>query len=1172
MRNRPAAAAAGLLLFSFCLSAQSIFVLPNPSGQNVTGLSVPALSAIGLNSGIFSAPNAFQVTQSAGGTKFYVVSNTGTNTVTVVSSLLSNVLSSFSFFNGASVAALTPNGNQFLVGSGNTLQVINTQNDNLPAPGGIVLGNVSSSAVDLAVSLDSSRAFVLLNTGAGLSLVTVNLQSLTVINTTAIPGLASAVSVGPNGLVYVGTTNLLLEFDPATLAVRNQIALNGIPGKLYFTPDGKFGLAINQTPVTGTIVLVFDLNAKTLSTAVPSTSPVLTPIVTSNVGGSKLFPIGFTRVLFYSASAQTLYDITLNPSPNAPSIVPFAATASGSVGAVAISNDLPAASNGVTNYLFYVSGNTLSEFNLKANSGAGQTTFTGSAGGLSVTSPAHTSGTPVAILAYGDQQSVPPGGTSAPLVVRVLDTQGNPLGGVSVTFSTSAAGVTLQTPSTTTNNDGLAFTTASVSSAAGSVTVSFSVSGALGGSFTLNVGSGGGVVGGLAIVSGQGSLIREQTITSADNATMTAKLTDANGSPISGATITFTVMAGTGALQCTATAIFCVPSATSLTVTTDSNGMVQADYLAPAVNSFPGIEAATITASTSGGSSVTFFVTAFSAARQPSQVILTPQSDATISGNAGQTVKGAIQVQIVGGAGQALSNVALRILNPPDPTVSPSATCAGTFALSNALGVASCDLALGGRVGSVQIAAELGYLYDYGPFNVTIGPGAPAKVNILQGNNQSGKPGQTLPQALLVQVTDAFNNVLAGTPVTWTVLTAGAVTLSQTSAATDSTGKASTLATIGNFSGTAQVQVSAGSATAIFSITVSVAINGLQIVSGNGQTATVGTQFASALVVKVTTAQGPVPNFPVTFAIASGSGTLSNAKATTDANGNASTFATAGNVAGSLGITASITGFSVTFNLTVSPPGPTNVIFLNAASLQGVNPPVNSVVAAGEIVTMQGAGLAPGVVGVVTANSLVGAQPYTIAGVSVKFNNIPAPMFSVSNVNGVQQVTVQVPFELVGSSSATVNITTPGGGSGTFNVTVQAFAPGVFETTLSGVAHQVVAIRPDGSFASPDNPAHLGETIIIFVTGFGQTVPPLVTNGSGVAGQAIAAPIVAGLNGGGVAVVSAQAVVGLVGVYAIAIQIPLDLTPGVQVPVGVIVYDAAGNPYFAQDTFVAISQ
>jgi uncharacterized protein (TIGR03437 family) len=229
-------------------------------------------------------------------------------------------------------------------------------------------------------------------------------------------------------------------------------------------------------------------------------------------------------------------------------------------------------------------------------------------------------------------------------------------------------------------------------------------------------------------------------------------------------------------------------------------------------------------------------------------------------------------------------------------------------------------------------------------------------------------------------------------------------------------------------------------------------------------------------------------------------------------------------------------------------------------------------VAAGEIVTMQGVGLAPGVVGVVTANSLVGAQPYTIAGVSVNFNNIPAPMFSVSNVNGVQQVTVQVPFELAGSSSATVNITTPGGGSGTFNVTVQAFAPGVFETTLSGVAHQVVAIRPDGSFASPDNPAHLGEIIIIFVTGFGQTNPPLVTNGSGVPGQNIAAPIVAGLNGGGVAVVSAQAVVGMVGVYAIAIQIPPDLTPGAQVPVGVIVYDAAGNPYFAQITFVAISQ
>ncbi len=66
-----------------------------------------------------------------------------------------------------------------------------------------------------------------------------------------------------------------------------------------------------------------------------------------------------------------------------------------------------------------------------------------------------------------------------------------------------------------------------------------------------------------------------------------------------------------------------------------------------------------------------------------------------------------------------------------------------------------------------------------------------------------------------------------------------------------------------------------------------------------------------------------------------------------------------------------------------------------------------------------------------TPNSMLGPLPFTLAGDSVKFNNISAPIFSVSNVNGVQQITVQVPFELTGSTSASVTITVAGGGSAT---------------------------------------------------------------------------------------------------------------------------------------------
>ena len=169
-----------------------------------------------------------------------------------------------------------------------------------------------------------------------------------------------------------------------------------------------------------------------------------------------------------------------------------------------------------------------------------------------------------------------------------------------------------------------------------------------------------------------------------------------------------------------------------------------------------------------------------------------------------------------------------------------------------------------------------------------------------------------------------------------------------------------------------------------------------------------------------------------------------------------------------------------------------------------------------------------------------------------------------------EQVTVQVPYEVAGLGSASVVITTPGGGSGTFTVTLQPYSPGIFTTSVFGVQNQVVATRPDGSYVSPSNPAQRGEIITIFVTGAGQTSPVTGTNDAGIANQNIAANIAVGFNNAGTPYISAQSVVGLVGVYAITLQVPADTTAGPTRPVGFIVYDAAGNPYFANSPVIPI--
>jgi uncharacterized protein (TIGR03437 family) len=104
---------------------------------------------------------------------------------------------------------------------------------------------------------------------------------------------------------------------------------------------------------------------------------------------------------------------------------------------------------------------------------------------------------------------------------------------------------------------------------------------------------------------------------------------------------------------------------------------------------------------------------------------------------------------------------------------------------------------------------------------------------------------------------------------------------------------------------------------------------------------------------------------------------------------------------------------------------------------------------------------------------------------------------------------------------------------------------------------------------NPSNPARRGETILIYVTGLGQTTPFTATGNAGVPGQSVAGTLVIGVNNGGVPFTATYAP-GMVGVYVIAIQIPSDTQTGLAQPIGVIAYDAAGNTYFAQGSYIPI--
>jgi uncharacterized protein (TIGR03437 family) len=382
--------------------------------------------------------------------------------------------------------------------------------------------------------------------------------------------------------------------------------------------------------------------------------------------------------------------------------------------------------------------------------------------------------------------------------------------------------------------------------------------------------------------------------------------------------------------------------------------------------------------------------------------------------------------------------------------------------------------------------------------------------------------------------------------VVWTVTPAGAATFNPATSSTNSQGLASTVATlaqsaVGAVTIKAALTGSSSNISTTFTLTANVQLTGLQKVSGDTQTAPAGQAFGSPLVVQVNGSNGqPVANFPVSFSVA-GPATLSGSSATTNSAGRAQITVTAGATAGAVTVTASAGAFNQSFGLTVIPPGPslTTSSFLNGADFQ------QGAISPCSVATIVAPGIASTVQGVVVPGNIVGPLPYTLASVKVSFANSPSPIYNVANVNGRQQVTVQVPCDVTpgNSVSVTVNVS---GGNGTISIPVLPAAPGVFQTTMSDGVNRVVAVRPDGSFVSVENPARRGEIIRAYVTGLGPVSPPVATNSQSIPGTDanVVGQVIVGVANAGTRLVSAKVATNLIGVYEVAFQVPSDSPAG----------------------------
>ena len=1163
-----------LCAFVFVLSAvllqaqPNLFVLP---GAGSSGTVSEAFS-----SGTATVNNPVPITNfrtfTAGAGSFALIPNlSGSNVFVVASSPVNSIVSTDETFLPSTLvsdlspvptqATITPDGRLLAVAAGN-LHLFNAVSGAELVAGGLTQG-VGLTTIGVAVSLDSTSIFALgTNTAGAAQLNSISTSSYTISGTLALTESATAVSVGPNGLVYVSMPSQILVVDPRTLkpTFNGQMVVTGTPGPLVFTPDGQYAVSTDQS---GNLLLV---------------SLATNTVTAPSIGISQIHSlqvIGTDTVLALT-SGGLVYPITVSPLNISPQLAPLDVGARGVI-AITTSNDVPTTAHNSVLGAYLVSENSIYQYvpaseNISSPFPVGSNV---SPGAIVYAIPAVTTAqsAPTSLLAYGNNQSILPGATSEPLVVQVLDANNVPVSGASVQFQ-AGSGATLFATSSLTGSNGCALAYVTASDTTGVVTVTATIVGSLvtPATFSVNVTTSAEGAGGptLTIISGQGELMEASTNTDLGPpfAPLEVLATDASGNPIPNLAVTFSVPPSQGTLVANNT------YQSVQTVNTNTAGVATVNFLTttPPPNDDLGYLQTTITASANNAKSVTFYNTAYPQGQSPSIYPL-PAAAGTpypLVGGEGTILVGAVRIQVVSAAGKEIPNVSLLLSDGNlNPSIYPTATCNGSggIVLSDASGVANCDVLFGPRIGTGSFVITVGYTEaSFASTDFTVTPGPPGAVQITQGNNQTGVPGQTLPLALRIHVTDSAGNSVSGAVVTWQVGGTGTVTLSDVITTTDSLGDASALATAGSTGGAATVTATAGSASATFNLTVNIPTAGLQKVSGDQQTTTIGTAFPLPLIVKAVDSSGnPVAGAQVNFQVTAGAATLSSASAITSATGQASTTVTAGATPGAITVSATSSTLSVTFTLTANPPGPQNITIVNGASFDP-----NTGISPGGIATVRGVGILPGVTGVISAPITDGQYPTTFSGVTITFNGTPAPIYYVEDTNGNDQVTVQVPFEVQPGSAVALEVSVANEGSpATVPITVKPLAPGVFTSSYNG-KNYAVAVRPDGSQVSPNNPAQRGETIQLYITGLGQATPAIATNTAGVADQTIVSPLIVGLNNGGVPLVSVVYGPGLIGIYIVVMQVPEDTQTGPYQPIGIVAYDPQKNAYFAQPTYIPI--
>jgi uncharacterized protein (TIGR03437 family) len=237
-------------------------------------------------------------------------------------------------------------------------------------------------------------------------------------------------------------------------------------------------------------------------------------------------------------------------------------------------------------------------------------------------------------------------------------------------------------------------------------------------------------------------------------------------------------------------------------------------------------------------------------------------------------------------------------------------------------------------------------------------------------------------------------------------------------------------------------------------------------------------------------------------------------------------------------ILLSASGFTVlpwSYEAAVAPPAIDRIV--NAADY-------TEAVAPGSLISAMGRNLSP-----VSLATKEIPLPTALADSCLTVNGAPAPMLFVSPT----QVNAQLPYFLDGR--VTVTLYTPAGVSNSVTLDVPPAAPSVFRTVLeeTGAAVPTVIRAANNLPATLANPVHRGDTLVIYATGLGRTLPD-VAAGMPAPFEPLALaeiPPLVELGGVGLPVLYAGLTPGFAGIYQINARVPGWVPTGIRIPLTV---------------------